>query len=185
MLAFPFWRHSEAEMSFKVLKLEEELGLEVGYGNSGRSWGCWVAVMKGTTDGRFRSMRKLAMDLLEGGSKGKREREDRRVRRFWLGYQVDWLLLPCQSQDNGGRCGLFLLVPGQCADCKGFSRLGVVRMDLSSGQRRAIGCLSGGGGGGGGSATRECDVVSQWIHKVSRERSEPWTGNAYLEMLNL
>lgn len=36
--------------------------------------------MKGTTDGRF--MRKLAMDLLEGGSKGKREREDGRERCF-------------------------------------------------------------------------------------------------------
>lgn len=34
MFAFPFWRHSEAEMSFKVLKLEEELGLGFGCGNS-------------------------------------------------------------------------------------------------------------------------------------------------------
>lgn len=39
--------------------------------------------MKGTTDGRFRrSMRKLVMDLLEGGSKGKRGREDGRERCF-------------------------------------------------------------------------------------------------------
>lgn len=86
----------------------------------------------------------------------------------------------CQSQDNEGRCGLPLLVLGQCADYMGLSRLGVVRMDLSSGQRRAIGCLW-----GGGSATRECDIVSQWTHKVSGERSEPWTGNSDLEMLNL
>lgn len=37
----------------------------------------------------------------------------------------------------------------------------------------------------GASATRECDVVSQWTHKVSGERSEPCTGNADLKMLNL
>lgn len=42
-----------------------------------------MAVMKGTMDGRFRrSTRKLVMDLLEGGSKGKREKEDGRERRF-------------------------------------------------------------------------------------------------------
>lgn len=39
----------------------------------------------------------------------------------------------CQSQDNRGRCGFPLLVPGQCAECMGLSRLGVVRVVLSSG----------------------------------------------------
>lgn len=168
-------------MSFKVLKLEEELGLEVGYGNSGRSWGCWVAVMKGTTDGRFRSMRKLAMDLLEGGSKGKKEREDRRVRRFWLGYQGDWLLLPLSKP--GQRRQMWFAPFGTRSMCRLQGTLQTwCCKDGSELRTETCNWLS---MGRGGSATRECDVVSQWIHKVSRERSEPWTGNAYLEMLNL
>lgn len=59
-----------------------------------------MAVMKGTTDGRFRSMRKLVMDLLEGGSKGKREGEDGRERWFltWLSGELLPLSEPGQRR---------------------------------------------------------------------------------------
>lgn len=59
----------------------------------------------------------------------------------------------CQSQDNGGRCGFPVLVPGKCADCMKLSRLGADGSELRTEMCNWLSI--------GASATRECDVVSQ------------------------